>query len=156
MGRTQMRRPVELPLSQCFSLLLLLLFTVRLEQLQEKSIKENNSLGESTPLWSLGHTSPPLLACLSSVLANITSSSCTNEAWPVPAWCDTPVARCSLWSLCSSVSLSQWKSGSSSVGLLVFMVTWCPQVSLSYLKEAVCVDSSWDIFFFFRKMFLLI
>lgn len=76
-----MRRPIELPVSQCFSLLLLLLlFTVRLEQLQEKSIKENNSLGESTPLWSLGHTSPLLLACLSSVLANIASSSCTNEA----------------------------------------------------------------------------
>lgn len=61
-------------------LLLLLLFTVRLEQLQEKSTKENNSLGESTRLWSApGHlSSPPLF--VSSVVANFTSSSYTNDA----------------------------------------------------------------------------
>lgn len=61
-------------------LLLLLLFTVRLEQLQEKSTKENNSLGESTRLWSApGHlSSPPLF--VSSMVANFTSSSYTNDA----------------------------------------------------------------------------
>lgn len=61
-------------------LLLLLLFTVRLEQLQEKSTKENNSLGESTRSWSApGHlSSPPLF--VSSVVANFTSSSYTNDA----------------------------------------------------------------------------
>lgn len=67
--------------SQLFILLLLLLlFTVRLEQLQEKSTKENNSLGESTRLWSSpGHlSSPPLF--VSSVVANFTSSSYTNDA----------------------------------------------------------------------------
>ena len=49
-------------------LLLLLLFTVRLEQLQEKSIKENNSLGESTrpPPRALGRPSfsPPFVSPL--------------------------------------------------------------------------------------------
>uniref|UniRef100_A0A8C4DMI3 Sarcolemmal membrane-associated protein n=1 Tax=Dicentrarchus labrax TaxID=13489 RepID=A0A8C4DMI3_DICLA len=48
---------------------------VRLEQLQEKSIKENNSLGESTRLWSaLGHSSSSPLF-FSSVVSNFTSSS---------------------------------------------------------------------------------
>uniref|UniRef100_A0A8C4DMV5 Sarcolemmal membrane-associated protein n=1 Tax=Dicentrarchus labrax TaxID=13489 RepID=A0A8C4DMV5_DICLA len=51
---------------------------VRLEQLQEKSIKENNSLGESTRLWSaLGHSSSSPLF-FSSVVSNFTSSSCNQ------------------------------------------------------------------------------
>uniref|UniRef100_A0A8D0AQL2 Sarcolemmal membrane-associated protein n=1 Tax=Sander lucioperca TaxID=283035 RepID=A0A8D0AQL2_SANLU len=37
---------------------------VRLEQLQEKSIKENNSLGECTRLWSIEYSSTCLFVCL--------------------------------------------------------------------------------------------
>lgn len=55
---TNHRAQLGLPVSQRFPLLLLLLFTVRLEQLQEKSIKENNSLGECTRLRSASGCSP--------------------------------------------------------------------------------------------------
>lgn len=81
------------------------LFTVRLEQLQEKSIKENNSLGESAHSpWRF----------LSSVLLPFTPSAFNDDAWRLLS-----CSQCIL----HDVTTSGLDSGSGS--------SFCPSLSFS-------------------------
>lgn len=143
--RSCLRPVLGLPVSQHFSLLLLLLlllFTVRLEQLQEKSIKENNSLGESTSPGFASSASP---------------SVCVSLSLPQPPLMmhdsflhDFHVISCCLLLLSLNFYLSVTGIWVSSVFVL-FMVAWHPAFGFPFplvvyilVQELKRSNKSWE------------